>query len=121
MDVTEEQIVAALMGALSKSEHDGGVLYIAEPRFDSASTVDLGGSSLSVSANSQLAFVDREPLANWGHACRYLVLKLEDLTVASYESRFPPPRTLGLRWRVVYKAQTVPDTVPSSFIRSTSL
>jgi hypothetical protein len=53
---------------------------------------------------SVVAFVDREPAANWGHDCRYLVVDLSSGQATSFDAQFPPflravPESLRLVWR----------------------
>ena len=58
-----------------------------------------------------LAFVDREPLANWGHSSRYLLMRRGADEEMSVEARLPPfGSDVQLSWRVVYKAPGMPDT-----------
>ena len=67
--------------------------------------------TLRASWDALLAFVDREPLANWGHSSRYILMNRDTGEVESIEARLPPfRRDDPLRWRILYQASGVPDT-----------
>jgi len=58
-----------------------------------------------------IAFIDRDPMANWGHPARYLLLSCTNGEIQSFETRLPPFREGGdLTWHVVYRAPAAPGT-----------
>ena len=62
------------------------------------------GKDETLTEPSVIAFVDREPAANWGHDSRYLVLDARTGAATSFEAQFPPfmrgaPETLRLAWK----------------------
>ena len=58
-----------------------------------------------------MAFIDREPTANWGHSCRNILVNLKSGETLSIEARFPPfQRGENDHWRIVFRASGVPDT-----------
>jgi hypothetical protein len=98
------------MQELTEDERRSGVVYLddQEPAIDSVLKVD--GREIALPGNTVAVFVDKTPQANWGHACRYLLINREDGKVESIDAQFPPflhgvPKTL----RVVWKGEAVPD------------
>jgi hypothetical protein len=56
-----------------------------------------------------LAFVDREPLANWGHPCRFVLIDGDTGEITTLEARFPPFGSILVgKWEVVSRAPSVP-------------
>jgi hypothetical protein len=59
---------------------------------------------------ARLAFIDRQPGANWGHSSRYIFLNPETGEILTIESRFPPFQGNAMQqWRTIYKASTAPE------------
>jgi hypothetical protein len=111
MSIREDSIASIIASQLSSTERERGVAYVLEETVSSGATLEFPRSSISVPWDARLAFVDREPLANWGHACRYILIDLATGAVRSVEARFPPfRRDDERRWRVVYRAPGVPDS-----------
>lgn len=59
-----------------------------------------------------LAFIDRQPEANWSHAARYVLADLISGASRSYDASLPAfqPAQSGA-WRLLYRAPAVPETV----------
>ena len=59
-----------------------------------------------------LAFIDRQPDANWSHPARYVLVDLVRGASRSYDASFPPfqPAQPG-DWRLLYRAPGVPEAV----------
>jgi hypothetical protein len=107
MEESFEQVRCAVLAALSSGELEHGAAYV------TTGPVQPGAvEAVPVTSPSYVAFIDREPEANWGHGSRYLVFEVESGTVTSIESRFPPfPAATSLGWRVVYKGPAVSEAV----------
>lgn len=109
MALSEDELRANLLAQLSDDEHARAILYAASvpiPR----GRLKLAMNEIDVPWEARLAFVDREPGANWGHSSRYILLNLETGETSSVESRFPPfQRNANLQWRTIYKAPSAPD------------
>lgn len=70
------------------------------------------GLDIAAARRSLLAFVDREPSANWSHSSRYLMVDLETGELTSVEARLPPFGPASERhWALVHKGQSVPEGV----------
>jgi hypothetical protein len=104
------QVAEWVRAELTGEERTGAAVYLDEQELPAGSSVEIDGRKVPVPSRSAMAFVDREPRANWGHACRYLLIDLDTGAVRSLDAQFPPflrgaPSTLRLIW----KGETVPD------------
>jgi hypothetical protein len=106
------KVLALILSLLTPDERAHGVVYaLAEPVAD-GTTFPAGPVPVVAATRVYVAFVDREPLANWGHPARYLLVDAKTAAVTSIEARFPPfGANKGAGWRVVYRAAGVPDVV----------
>jgi hypothetical protein len=107
-----EDFVAKVREKLTEDERAGAVAYAPsrEVPFEAGTELQFPDASIQVNSNSWLAFVDRDPMANWGHAARYLLIDCVSGIQSSINTRFPPFNSEGgLRWRVIYKAPSIPD------------
>jgi len=104
--------LALILSLLTPDERAHGVVYaLAEPVAE-GTTFPSGPRPVVTTARVYVSFVDREPLANWGHSARYLLIDAETAAVTSIEARFPPfGANKHAGWRVVYRAAGVPDAV----------
>ena len=102
--MTWEQVAERTLKELSDGERRSGAVYLDEVELAPGSTLKVDQREIPVRRASAVVFVDKEPQANWGHACRYLLIGLEDSKVESIEAQFPPflrgvPKTLRLIWK----------------------
>lgn len=111
MPKSDDELYSLLKAQLSPPELDHGVVYVLTTPLAKGATLEFPQRTLRASRDALLAFVDREPLANWGHPCRYILMDRDSGGVESVEARLPPfRRDDPLRWRVFYQAPGVPDT-----------
>src|SRR5262249_13575842 len=104
--------LSKLKAQLTAGELRQGVVYIAEGPVAAGTRLTFPRLSIDVPWEAVLAFVDRDPAANWSHSCRYVLVNSQTGAVASFEAQFPPFQSEQKRqWRVVYKAPTVSDGV----------
>jgi hypothetical protein len=107
----EEELRSAVTSRLTRDELDHAVAYAADKPIDAGAVLELPHLVLTVPWEAVLAFVDREPLANWGHSSRYLLMRRGADEEMSVEARFPPfGSEVQLNWRVVYRAPGIPVT-----------
>jgi hypothetical protein len=107
----EVELHAAVTSRLTRDELDHAVAYVADEPVEAGRVLQLPHLELSVPWDAVLAFVDREPFANWGHSSRYLLMRRGADEEMSVEARLPPfGSDAQLNWRVVYKAPGSPDT-----------
>lgn len=106
-----QDAIAAIVAQLSVEEKNSAVVYVAT---ESIAGTKLQFPKLSIEAKSPafLAFVDRDPMANWSHSARYLLFHPDTREIETFEASLPPfTSNPSLRWRVAYKADSVPDAV----------
>lgn len=110
MPKSDKQLAAILIAQLTSSEQAHGVVYMSRTTFAKGATIALPQAAIAVPWDAQLAFVDRDPIANWGHACRYVLLNRDTGDALSQEARFPPfQRSGSADWQIVYRAPGIPD------------
>lgn len=111
MPLSFEKCVSILKEHLTKEELNRGVAYAAEVPIPAGEELRFPRITIDVAWPAFLSFVDREPHANWGHPCRYVLINSETGELASHEARFPPFGVgKELHWRAAYKARGVPDS-----------
>ena len=111
MALSFEKCVPILKAHLTPEELNRGVGYAAETPIPAGERLRFPRIDIEVPWPAYLAFVDRQPGANWAHSCRYILISRDTGDVASYEARFPPFHTgKDIHWRMVYKAKGVPDS-----------
>jgi hypothetical protein len=111
MAFSQEQLVAILLGALTPEERDGAAVYAADQPVDAGATLRFARTTITTPWDGFLGFVDRDPMANWEHSSRYVVISRETGETRSFEARTPPFSEQGAIWRVVYKAASVPEAI----------
>jgi len=99
-----------VLASLSFEESKASVVYLDEREFSAETAIEIDGAEVCMPWLFMIAFVDLQPTANWGHACRYLFVNPETGDVQQMSARFPPflrglPQTL----RVIWKGDDVPD------------
>ena len=105
-----EAFVLILQMQLTAAEKAGSVAYAVKTPVAAGTQLRFPGTVIDVPAEAYVAFIDRQPTANWGHAARYLVVSRDSGEVRSIEARLPPfQQAVGGRWRVIYQAPSVPD------------
>ena len=110
MPLSEKQMHTILEAQLDKTERDKGVVYVLTNPVKAGTKLDFPQTQVEAPWDAVLAFVDRDPTANWGHSARYILINRETGNTLSVEARFPPfQRGDARRWRVFYKARSVPD------------
>jgi hypothetical protein len=112
MPLPDDDLISILLAQLTPDEIDHGVVYVAMTPIAAEPRLELPRMAIAVPWEALLAFIDRDPMANWGHACRYSLINRESGEVQSFEAQFPPfHRDEERRWRVAYKAPSVPSAV----------
>jgi len=102
-DVAAERIASIVIGALEPAERTGGVAYLCVTPFTAGQTLAVPLQPLAIERACYVAFVDAQPHANWGHACRYLLIDAHTGEVTSHPRRFPAFTAADDRWRVVHR------------------
>jgi hypothetical protein len=107
-----QDAIAAILAQLSGEERNGGVVYVATEPITAGKKLQFPKVHIEATSRAFLAFVDRDPMANWSHSARYLLFYPDTKQIESFEAVLPPfTSDPSLRWRVAYKADSVPDAV----------
>jgi hypothetical protein len=111
MAFSHEQLVAILLAALTPEEREEAAVYAANESASAGTVLRFARTAITAPRESFLGFVDRDPMANWGHSSRYVVISCETGEIQSFEAQTPPFDEEGAIWHVVYKAASVPEAV----------
>jgi hypothetical protein len=104
------QAHAALLQQLTETERQGAVVYELAQTATQGTVLSFPHQTITVPSDALVAFIDRDPTANWGHFCRYALVELSTGRISSWEARFPPfGIPIGSEWRVAYVAASVPE------------
>ena len=75
-----------------------------------AGRATIAGQQIEIEHSYFLAFIDRNPGANWMHPCRYLAINPADQRFISIESNRPPTfGPLPNAWRLIQRSPGVQD------------
>ena len=111
MALDPNELSSLAKAQLSPSELNRCVIYLLNTPVAEGSTLEFPRASIAVPWDARVAFIDLNPLANFGHPCRYVLINPGTGETKSVDARFPPFRSgADDRWRVVYKAPGVPDS-----------
>jgi len=102
-DLAAGRIASIVTGALEPAERADGVAYLCVTPFAAGQTLAVPGQPVAIDRDCYVAFVDADPHANWGHACRYLLIDAHTGEVTSHPRRFPAFTAADDRWRVVHR------------------
>jgi hypothetical protein len=110
--LSDNELLKVLLAQLDEHELLGGVAYYATSPLLAGAKVSVPRVEITAPWDALLGFVDREPAANWGHSCRYVLINRDTGEALSIEGRFPPFAGDARRgWRVAHKAESVPDAL----------
>lgn len=110
-DFPDETTSQIIIDHLTPLERDGGVVYVFGSIINEGTRLDYPYVLIEVPwSRAALAFVDRDPSANWSHSSRYMLINLDTGSIRSYEAKFPPFQPAqSSSWHLLYKAPSVPD------------
>jgi hypothetical protein len=107
MALSNQTVIDLLLRQLTQVERDHSAVYLCSTVMPAGRRLDLPSVSMDIPWDALLAFVDRAPLANWGHSCRYILISRITGATVSQDARFSPFNRSNLKaWRVIYQAQT---------------
>ncbi len=108
MALSSKDLLSIVKPHLTDAELANAVVYGAEGCVPAKANFNFHGVAIEAPHQAHLFFVDREPMANWGHSCRYVLISCKTEEARSFEGRFPPPEN-GFRWHIIYRAPPVTD------------
>jgi hypothetical protein len=103
-DIAAERIASIVIEALEPAERGDGVAYLCATPFAAGQTLAVPLQPIAIGLDCYVAFIDAQPHANWGHACRYLLIDAHTGEVTSHPRRFPAFMAGDDRWRAVYRS-----------------
>jgi hypothetical protein len=96
-----DELVAAINAGLTGDERERAVVYLNDGLMP-AGNANVSGRDIVADHPYILAFVDREPGANWMHPCRYLLIDPANNKIVSIDGDRPPAfGMLPQGWRIV--------------------
>jgi hypothetical protein len=101
-----KDIASKVVASLTEEELHGSAVYLDPRPLGKGATFSIRGSAMAVAKPSIMAFIDMQPAANWGHPCRYLLIGIEDGSIASVDAQFPPT---GASLRIIHRGEAVED------------
>lgn len=90
MTLSQDQLLATLEAQLTQDERARADVYVKSGIVGAGTMFQVPRLTISVPSNALIAFIDRQPAANWGHECRYVLVMQDTGDVQSFEGRFPP-------------------------------
>lgn len=108
--ISNDDVDSIFFANLTPEEIARCVVYVARMLISAGDRLEFPRTSIDVPWPAFIAFVDREPTANWSHSCRYILLNSQTGEIKSFESQFPPFQpNQKMEWGVLYKAPSVPS------------
>ncbi len=104
MPLSFTDFVKLLISQMTENERREGKAYAAEELLPAGSRTQFNKTSVEVSEDSYIGFIDRDPQANWGHSARYVIVNQKKANISSLEARLPPFGSGSHTWRLVYTA-----------------
>jgi hypothetical protein len=102
--------LSLILSLLTPHERAQGVAYALSDVVPAGTVIAASPRPVIAATKAYVAFVDSEPLANWGHPARYLLVDAQSDAVTVIDVRFPPfGAGSPLQWQVIYRAPGVPD------------
>ncbi len=107
-------VFSLLRAHLDEAELANAIVYAVDTTIPAEAQLAFPGIQIEAPAEGFLVFIDRDPLANWTHSARYVLLGKDGRQLGSWEAKLPPFGAGNkFKWRVAYKAQSVPDSAIS--------
>ncbi len=116
MNRSFEDFIAVLNSWLTDEEKKSAVIYAVGEPVQAGSRLHLPGFELTLAEDTYIAFADKQPMANWGHAARYIMVNKYSAEVRSVDVRFPPfGISTHLKWLILYQPAEVPSAMTAKF------
>lgn len=118
MSLGPSEIAERALATLSAAERDAAAVYLDERAVPAGEELTIDGRTLRRERELAVVFVDLEPMLNWGHRCRYLLVDRESGEVEIIEARLPPfLREERPTLRIVWRGPLVPAWAVSGVMK----
>ena len=106
MPLSTERLRTAVLARLTDREVESCVVYVSRERITRGTTLSFPRLTFTCSTDGYLAFVDLDPMANWGHACCYICVDADTGDASRVDAQLPPFGPTAARewtWEVLYR------------------
>ena len=86
----DQRILDIVRSRLGEDQFARSIVYLDWNQIPAGERVQLGDALIEAPWEAQIAFVDLEPMANWGHACCYLAIRQDAADVIQVAAHMPP-------------------------------
>ena len=105
-----QRILDKVRGSLGADRLLGTIVYLDRRPIRAGERVQVGDALIEVPWDAQIAFVDLEPKANWGHACSYLAIRIDSDEVSEYAAHMPPfLKTEASNFHLLWRGPLAPE------------
>jgi hypothetical protein len=99
-----QRILDLVRSSLGADRLADAIIYLDGNPVRAGQRVQVGDALIEAPWDAQIAFVDLEPKANWGHGCCYLAIRQDGDEVIQVAAHMPPflkaeKSTFRLLWR----------------------
>jgi hypothetical protein len=106
----ERRVLDKVRDALGAERLEQSIVYLDHDLKQTAERVTAGDVVIDLPWDAHIAFVDLEPMANWGHACSYLAIRREGGDVLEFAARMPPFLKAGASaFRLLWRGSQAPE------------
>jgi len=110
--IMDGKVLSLILTFLTPDERAHCVAYALNDAVPAGTVVAASPKPVVAATRAYVAFVDQDPLANWGHRARYLLVDAQSGTLTVVDARFPPFASGNTSaWYVIYRAPGIPDAV----------
>ncbi|MFC0181560.1 hypothetical protein SAMN04515674_104180 [Pseudarcicella hirudinis] len=86
----KSKVLEKIKGNLSPEEIKKAMIFWQPEKLSAGQMIQLGNFSSKMPFNGTVAFIDLEPTANWGHACKYFLIDENIEKIQKIDAQFPP-------------------------------
>ncbi len=110
MTESDQGIFERVRGIFDDETLSKAIVYLSQETVHAGTQFHLGDALIEVPWEAQIAFIDLEPQANWGHACAYLALRSDGEEILRTNARMSPFLKPGeTRFRLLWKGALAPE------------
>ena len=85
-----QRVLDIARSSLDPDRMANSIIYLDWNPINAGEEMHIGDDVITIPWDAYVAFVDLEPGVNWGHECRYLIIRLNDDEFIQKAARMPP-------------------------------